>query len=197
MDVFSVLTLALMLVRTTEVNSKTSLLFLQAFSFNSSANNGCHKDSVNTSSNMKDLLFIKLTEKWADEFDKLVYVLSTVSHVREHAQLKPVIESPSKRKHNIDLLNDIALALTTGAKRRCCCSHDETECHRYRNFFYSKQAPCNGSLDVYLQAIKEAIANVKGAESCNNVAPSQDNGTPKNPCDTNPKMARAWFHSNH
>lgn len=81
-------------------------------------------------------------------------------------------------------------------------------------FFYSMNAPCNGSLDVYLQAIKEAIAKTddiediqvavikevvpsciekfkdrvvkcrKAAESCDNVAPSEDNSTSKNLCNT-------------
>lgn len=148
----------------------------------------------------------------ADEFDKLVYVLSTVSHVREHAPLNPVIEGPSERKH-VDLLNDIALALTIRAKGDVTAVTMKQSATAIE-FFYSKNAPCNGSLDVYLQAIKEAIANnddmeviqteimkevvssctdkfknraikcKKVAESCDNVAPSEDSGTPKNLCDT-------------
>lgn len=82
-------------------------------------------------------------------------------------------------------------------------------------FFYSKNAPCNGSLDVYLQAIKEAIAKNddiediqvavmkevvssciekfkdRAAEFCDNVAPSEDNGTSKNP---SPEVAWALLH---
>lgn len=93
----------------------------------------------------------------ADEFDKLVYVLSTVSHVRDHAPLKPVIESSSERK-NIDLLDGIALALTTRAKGDVTAVTMKQSATAIE-FFYSKNPPCNGSLDVYLQAIKEAIAN--------------------------------------
>lgn len=93
----------------------------------------------------------------ADEFDKLVYVLSTLLHVCEHAPFKPVIEDQSERKH-VDLLNDIALALTTKA-RGDVTAVTTKQSGTAIEFFYSKNAPCNRSLDVYLQAIKEALAN--------------------------------------
>lgn len=148
----------------------------------------------------------------AEEFDKLVYVLSTLSHVCKHAPPKPVIEGQSERNH-VDLLNDIALALTTktnGDITAVTMKQSGTAIE----FFYSMNAPCNGSLDVYLQAIKEAIAKTddiediqvavmkevvpsciekfkdrvvkckKAAESCDNVAPSEDNNTSKNLCNT-------------
>ena len=151
----------------------------------------------------------------ADEFDKLLYVLSTLSHVCVHAPPKPVIEGQSERKH-LDLLNDIALGLTTKA-RGDVTAVTMKQSTTGIEFFYSKNTPSNGSLDMYLQAIKEAIANnddvddiqaaimkevvssciekfkirvvkcKKAAESCGNVAPSEDNGTSKNLCNTSPK----------
>lgn len=147
----------------------------------------------------------------ADEFDKLVYVLSTLSHVREHAPLKPAIDS-SEKKH-VDLLNSITLALTTkviGDVTAVTMKQSATVIE----FFYSKNAPCNGSLDVYLQSIKKALANnddlgiiqteilkevvssctekfkdrvikcQKAAKSYDKVAPSIEDSTSKNLCDT-------------
>ena len=151
----------------------------------------------------------------SDEFDQLIYVLSTLLPVYDHAPPKPVIEGRSERKH-VDLLNDVALALTTKA------SGDVTAVTMKQNgtaieFLYSKNAPCNGSLDVYLQAIKDAIAKnddvgaiqtalmkvvvsscvekfrnrvvkcKEAAEANDNIAPSEDHGTSKNPFDVVPK----------
>ncbi len=148
----------------------------------------------------------------ADEFDKLVYVLSTLSHVREHAPLKPVIEGFSRKKH-VDLLNDIALALTTKARGDVTAVTMKQSATAIE-FFYSKNAPCNGSLDAYLQSIKKVLANnddlgviqteilkefvssctekfkdrvikcQKAAESCGKVTPIKEDGTSKNLCDT-------------
>ena len=148
----------------------------------------------------------------ADEFDKLVYVLSTLSHVRDHAPLKPVIEGSSEQKH-VDLLNDVALALTTKA-RGDVTAVTMKQSATALEFFYSKNAPCNGSLDLYLQSIKKVLANnddldiiqieifkevvssctekfkdrvikcQKAAESCGNVAPIIEDGRSKNLCDT-------------
>lgn len=73
----------------------------------------------------------------ADEFDKLVYVLFTLLHVCEHAPLKPVIKGSAEKKH-VDLLNDIAFSINDQGKRRCYCSHDETEYHRYQIFLFEE-----------------------------------------------------------
>ena len=148
----------------------------------------------------------------ADEFDKLVYVLSTLSHVREHAPLKPVIEGSSEKKH-VDLLNDVALALTTKARGDVTAVTMKQSATAIE-FFYSKNAPCNGSLDAYLQSIKKFLANnddlgviqieilkevvssctekfqdrvikcQNAAESCGKVAPIKEDGTSRNLCDT-------------
>lgn len=147
----------------------------------------------------------------ADDFDKHVYVLSTLSHVRDHAPHAPVIEGSSEKKH-LNLLNDIALALTTKAKG------DVTAVTMIQSataieFLYSKNAPCNGSLDTYLQSIKKILASnedltiiqseilkaivssciekfrdrvikcQKEVESCGNVAPIKEDGTSMNLCD--------------
>ncbi|MCJ1470267.1 hypothetical protein MMC07_008912 [Pseudocyphellaria aurata] len=91
----------------------------------------------------------------ADELDKLVYVLSYCRPVREYAPIKPAIDQ-SDKKH-LDLLNDIALVLTTRAKgdgTAVTMKHSATAIE----FFYSKNAPCDGALDAYLEEIKNAIA---------------------------------------
>lgn len=151
----------------------------------------------------------------SDELDQLIYVLSTLLPVCDHAPLNPVIEGESERKH-LELLNDIALALTTKA------NGDVTAVTMKKNgsdieFLYSKNTPCNGSLDVYLQAIKDVIANnddvgiiqtallkvvvssciekfkkrvvkcKKAAEAYNNIAASEDYGKSKNPFEVVPK----------
>lgn len=91
----------------------------------------------------------------ADELDKLVYVLTTVSHVREHSPLKSIMENPQKQV--LKLLDGIALALTTKAKG------DVTAVRMKQSptgieFLFSKNAPSNGYLDRYLKAVTEIIA---------------------------------------
>lgn len=93
----------------------------------------------------------------ANEFDKLVYFLSTLSHVHEHALLKPVIEGSSEKKA-LDLLNDVALASTTKARGNVTAVTMK-QIATAIEFFYSKNAPCHGSLDVYLQSIEKVLAN--------------------------------------
>lgn len=90
----------------------------------------------------------------ADEFDKLVYVLSKLSHFRENAPLKPVLSGSSEKMH-VGLLNDIALALTTKARGDVTAVTMKQSVAAIE-FFYSKNAPCNGSLDVYLQSIRKS-----------------------------------------
>lgn len=79
------------------------------------------------------------------------YILSSVSHIREHTTLKPVIEFPPERKH-VSLLDGIDLGLTTKAKGDVTAVMMKQSATTI-DFLYSKNKLYNGYLDGYLQAI--------------------------------------------
>lgn len=83
----------------------------------------------------------------ANEFHKLVHVFSTLVHVCVHVPLMLFIQDSEKAESTLNYLNNVALALTTKAKGNVTAFILKQSATAIQ-FFYSQNAPCNGSLNV-------------------------------------------------
>ena len=91
-----------------------------------------------------------------DDLDALIYVFSTLRHMREHAPTAMTKPHAMKRNH-LNLLNDIALLLVTKA-RGDVAAVTLRQTSNSITFYYAKNHPCENSLSDYLSSIKRIIA---------------------------------------
>lgn len=91
----------------------------------------------------------------AKQLDKLIYVLSSVKHIREPA-LPPKLRMETTHRKHVELLDDIAFLLVTKA-RNDVVAVTWHQTSATITFYYAKNAPCSGSMDNYLTSIQHAL----------------------------------------
>jgi hypothetical protein len=93
----------------------------------------------------------------SNDFNSLVYALSSIRHVREYAP-QPAIPMNDVDKKHLSLLDDVALLLVVKAKGDVAAVTMKQMDDRVE-FYYSKNGPCLGALDEYLNSVKRIIGD--------------------------------------
>jgi hypothetical protein len=94
--------------------------------------------------------------------NELVYALSCVRYIREHAPAKPAEITATQRKH-LNLLDGIALLLVTEDKSDVAAA-SFLQKSKTINFFYAKNRPCTASEKAYIGSLLELIRNYDPSE---------------------------------
>lgn len=89
------------------------------------------------------------------EFDRLVYILASVCHIKDHAAHSPSTCNDVEKKH-IGLLNYIALLLVTKSRGDVAAVTMEIKTSAI-NFYYAKNLPCDPSAKVYIERILSVL----------------------------------------
>ena len=89
--------------------------------------------------------------------NELVYALSCVRYIREHAPAKPAEITATQRKH-LNLLDGIALLLVTEDKSDVAAV-SFLQNSKSINFFYAKNRPCTAPEKAYIGSLLELIRN--------------------------------------
>lgn len=93
----------------------------------------------------------------SNDFNSLVYALSSIRQVREYA---PQSARPRDKidKDHLLLLNDVALLLVVKANGDVAAVTMKRMIDRI-DFYYSKNGPCFGALNEYLNSVKRIIGD--------------------------------------
>ncbi len=93
----------------------------------------------------------------SNDFNSLLYALSSISHVREYAPQSALPMDDIDKMH-LSLLDDVAFILVVKAKGDVAAVTMKRMNYRV-DFYYSKNGPCFGALDEYLNSIQRIIGD--------------------------------------